>query len=517
MKPESFLRGAVVLTVAGIVVKLLGAVYRIPFTRIVGSEGIGLYQMAYPVYTALLALSTAGIPVALSFLVAEKSAAGDRQGARQVFAVSLIFLVFLGGFLALGLYLLSPYLAERVLGDSRAYYSLLAVSPAIFVISVAAAFRGYFQGWRMMWPTAISEVVEQTVRVGTVLLAAQALMPRGVEFAAAGAASGAFTGGCAGLAFLILVFLWFKRQRRPVGGLRRERPLRFDGQATRHLKRLVAYAFPISAGSLVLPLTQVIDTVIIPNRLQAAGYSIQSATSQFGQLSGMAGTVVYLPAALTVSIAMALVPHLASAVSRNDRSEVNRRVSTALRVTFILCLPAAAGLMLLAAPIMELLFDDAGAGAVTAWLAPAALFTGLQQTTAGALQGIGNTWLPVVNLLVGCLVKIFCNYYLTVIPGFGIKGAALGSALGFLLVFLLNLFCLTRLTDYRPRISRLIRPLLAVTMMVIVIPAVCGALAPLGNLPATGLTILCGAFCYFAVLLATGEIRVYEMRYFFRK
>ncbi len=515
MKPESFLRGAMVLTIAGIVVKLLGAVYRIPFTRIAGSEGIGLYQMAYPIYITLLAVSTAGIPVALSFLIAERGAAGDRHGARQVFSVSLIFLVCLGCLLSVGLFYISPVLAQRVLGDTRAYYSLIAVAPAVFVISVASAFRGYFQGWRLMWPTAISEVVEQVIRVGTVLLAARALMPHGVEFAAAGAAFGTFTGGCAGLCLLIFVYLWFKRQGSPVTAARHKSPLRFV-EALRILKRLIAYAFPISAGSLVLPLVQVIDTVMIPNRLQTVGYTVQQATSQFGQLSGMAGTVVYLPAALTISIAMTLVPHLASAVSRNNRVEVNRRINTALRITFILCLPAAAGFMLLATPIMGLLFDDPSAGAVTAWLAPAALFTGLQQTTAGALQGIGNTWLPVVNLMAGCLVKILCNYHLTVIPGFGIKGAALGSTLGFLLVFLLNLFCLTCLTDYRFKIGFLLRPLLAVTIMTMVIPAIYGIFGSLGNLMATGLTIACGAVCYFAVLLVTKEIRVYEMRYFFR-
>lgn len=516
MKPESFLRGAIILTAAGIVVKLLGAVYRIPFTRIVGSEGIGIYQMAYPIYTTLLAISTAGIPVALSFLIAERGAAGDQRGAHQVFSVSLIFLFFLGGILSLGLYYISPYLAESVLGDSRTYYSLIAVAPAVFVISVASAFRGYFQGWKLMWPTAISEVVEQLIRVGTVLLATQALLHRGVEFAAAGAAFGSVTGGCAGLGFLILVFLWFKRQRRANARVRNEYPLRF-GEALRILKRLIAYAFPISAGALVLPLVQVIDTIIIPNRLQAAGLTVQRATSEFGQLSGMAGTVVYLPATLTVSIAMTLVPHLASAISRNNRTEVNRRIDTALRITFILCLPAAAGLMFLATPIMELLFNDASAGAVTAWLAPAALFTGLQQTTAGALQGIGKTWFPVVNLMAGCAVKVLCNYYLTVIPGFGIKGAALGSTLGFCLVFLLNLFCLTFLTDYRLRISFLIRPFLAVTIMCMVIPTIYSMFSYLGSLMATGLTIVCAGACYFAVLFVTREIRVFNMRYFFKR
>jgi stage V sporulation protein B len=139
-----------------------------------------------------------------------------------------------------------------------------------------------------MWPTAISEVVEQVIRVGTVLVAAWLLIPQGVEYAAAGAAFGTFTGGCAGLLFLFLV-LWFHKQR----GFFPKRQAFRPGEKINILKRLILYAFPISAGSLVLPLAQVIDTVIIPQRLQVVGFTMQEATSQFGQLSGMAGTVVF--------------------------------------------------------------------------------------------------------------------------------------------------------------------------------------------------------------------------------
>lgn len=510
MKTDSFLRGAFVLTAAAIFVKLLGACYRIPFTRMVGSEGIGLYQMAYPLYTTLLALSSAGIPVAVSFLVAERGAVGDRRGARRILWVSLLFLFSTGLLLALSLFLGAPYLAREVLGDPRACYSLAAVAPAVLVISVVSAFRGYFQGWGVMWPTALSEVLEQVIRVATVLLAASALISRGVEFAAAGAAFGAVTGGCAGLLVLVLIFGRFERSRPLLKGPGRSGFLLGDG--LKILKRLLVYAFPISAASAVFPLMQAIDTVIIPNRLQAAGFSVQEATSLFGQLAGMAGTIVYLPAVFTVSVAMSLVPHLAAAVSRGSRLEVRRRISTALRITVIFCLPAAAGLCVLATPIMELLFNEPGAGPVTAWLAPAALFAGLQQTTAGALQGIGNTWLPVVNLLAGCLVKIACNYYLTVLPGFGIKGAALGSSLGFFLVFLLNFWFLSLFTGYRLQPDCLLRPLLAATIMVAALPGIYNLFYHLGNAAATGAAVLGGAALYFAVLFLTGEIRVYEVR-----
>lgn len=501
MRGESFLGGAFVLTLAGLIAKALGALYRIPFTRLVGSEGIGLYQMAYPVYTTLLALSTTGIPVAVSILVAERGACGDRAGARRVFCLSLALLFFLGLSLSLLLFCAAPLIAGDVLGDPRASYPLAAIAPAVFIFSLVSAFRGYFQGWRLMWPTALSEVVDQVVRVGTVLWAAVSLAGRGVEFAAAGAAFGAVTGGLASL--LVLLLLFCRLEGFPALRRRRGRALCWSGLAPL-AGRLLACSLPVSAGSMVLPLVQAIDAVVIPRRLQDAGCSVHQATALFGQLSGMAGTLVFIPAVLTVSLSSSLVPHVASAVARGDRGEASRRIATALRLTTAVCVPAAAGLISLAAPINELLFGDSGAGEVTAWLAPAALFSGLQQATSGALQGLGNTWLPVLNLALGCAVKTLCNYYLTVVPGLGVKGAALGSVLGFAVSFALN-YIGVRLLLRRGGLSLgLPRPLLAATIMMIALPRIYGSLEPLGNAAAVCLAVASGAGIYFALLALTG-------------
>lgn len=512
MKPESFLRGAFILTAAGLLVKALGAVYRIPFTRLVGSEGVGLYQMAYPIYATLLALSTSGIPVAISLLVAEQGARQDRAGARDTFLLSLVLLLLLGLSLSLALYLAAPWLAQRVLRDDRAYYPLVSIAPAVLVISLVSAFRGYFQGWQLMWPTALSQVVEQLVRVVTVFWAALTLLPRGVEYATAGAAAGAFTGGCAGLLVLCLIF--WRLEKRP-GSPGRCAVRRRSAYGI--LRRLLIFALPVSAGSLVIPLVQTIDTVIIPGRLQALGLSSHQATAVFGQFSGMAGTLVFIPAIFTVSLASSLVPHVASALARGDRTKINRRIATSMRITIILCLPATAGLMLLARPLTGLLFGEPEAGEITAWLAPAAFFSSLQQITSGALQGLGNTWLPVLNLLAGCLVKIICNCCLTLLPSLGIRGAALGSVLGFALACLLNCRALVRLTGYGGPFLYLPRPYLAVTIMGAALPLIYNCCSRLGVLAAISLTVLGGASTYFALLLLLGEVSVLDLRRLLRR
>ena len=141
-------RGAFILAAAGLIVKLLGAFYRIPFYAHGGERGSGATRSAYPIYITLIALSTSGIPIAISMMVAEKGARGDRFGARQVFLLALIFLFLFGLLLTLGLYRSAHYLAQSVLGDARAYYSLVSIAPAILAISLASAFRGYFQGWQ---------------------------------------------------------------------------------------------------------------------------------------------------------------------------------------------------------------------------------------------------------------------------------------------------------------------------------------------------------------------------------
>lgn len=518
MQPQSFLRGAFTLAIAGLVVKLLGAFYRIPFTRLVGSEGVGLYQMAYPIYITLIALSTSGVPIAISMLVAEKGARDDRFGARQVFLLALVFLSLIGLLLTFGLYHSAHYLAESVLGDARAYYSLVSITPAILVISVASAFRGYFQGWQLMWPTAVSEIVEQCIRVATVFWASYVLLPRGVEFAAAGAAFGAFTGGCGGLLVLCCVLLWFERdlhRQFPPRGWSRALSL-LDG-AGQLMKRLLAFALPVSASSLVLPLVQTIDAIIIPHRLQVAGFSFHQATAMFGELSGMAGTLVYLPAIFTVSLAASLIPNIAASLVHGRTREINAQVATAIRITILFCLPAAIGLMVLATPLATLLFADQHAGVVTAWLAPAAFFSGLQQTTSGILQGVGSTWSPVLNLLAGCLVKILFNYYLTVVPGMGVKGAALGSVAGLLLASILNFWSLRVITGYRGPSFCLPRPLLAATIMGAAVWGLYHFFLPFGNLMATLTAMGGGMVSYLVALLLLGELNIIRIRRWFHR
>ncbi len=511
---NKFIRGALILTVAGIISRLLGPVYRLPLASLLGDEGIGLYQMAYPIYTTVLAISMGGIPVAISKLVAEKMAQEDRAGAYRVFRIAMFILFFVGLAFSILLYAGAPFLASRILSDSRSYYAVIGIAPAIFLVSVMAVLRGFFQGHQNMMPTAISKVIEQIVRVATVFVLAIYLLPRGIEYAAGGATFGAVTGALAGL--LVLIYIFWRDKNKYVD------PAGMGSGAGEETTSTIAYriaslAIPISLGGLVLPVMQALDTIIVPSRLQAAGYAVSEATALFGQLTGMAAPLINLPTIFTYALATSLVPAVSEALSLGDILSAKVRTLTALRITYMITLPAAAGLFFLAEPITLMLYNNLEAAIPLTYLAWGLIFLCLQQTTSGVLQGLGKTTLPVRNLVFGALVKVVINYTLTGIPSIGIKGAAVGSVIGFYVASGLNLHEVKKYLSMDISYKELLaKPILAVAAMTVSVWLSYSGfhyflqmsaysermIAAMATLPA----IMVGAFVYLIVLLSIGAV-----------
>ena len=203
---NQFLKGTLILTISSIVVKVIGSLNWIILSRVLGGEGIGLYQMGFPMYLMAITVSSAGIPVAISIMTAEKLARKDYRGAKKIFNVSLRLLLVSGLVFSTALYVGAGWLVDsNIIRDSRAYYSIVALSPAVFFVTFLSSFRGYLQGWQIMTPTAVSEIVEQLLRVITMLIFADLLMPYGLAYAAGGASMGAGVGAfCA-----LLVLMWF--------------------------------------------------------------------------------------------------------------------------------------------------------------------------------------------------------------------------------------------------------------------------------------------------------------------
>lgn len=450
---QSFLKGAVILTLAGIISRFIGAVFRIGLAALIGDEGIGLYQMAYPIYSALLIISTAGVPIAVSKLVAENLAVKNYYGAVRVFKVAVTVLAVTGFIISVSLFLGAELIVPYITNDSRALVPILFISPAIFFVAIMSAFRGFFQGQQTMLPTAISQIIEQITRVSVAVYLALILLPRGLEYSAGGATFAAAAGAVAGLAFLMVYFL-----KKSPDLLQRSQSQRVKESLgfSRVLYSIAAISIPITVGNLVMPLISILDLSIVPQRLEAAGFLDTRATALYGQLTGMAGSLIQIPTIITIALAASLVPSISEALALKNQNIIRRNTNLVIRLTLILGLPAAVGLFILAEPIMVMLFNNAEAALPLRVKAFSVIFITLYQTTTAILQGMGKTILPVKHMLLGAFIKVILTWTLTAQPSINIQGAAFATVVGFAISSLLNIYNVWKLTRLRLNISQAI-------------------------------------------------------------
>ena len=445
---QGFLKGTLILTISGIVVKVIGSLNWVILSRVMGGEGIGLYQMGFPIYLLALSISSAGLPVAISIVTAEKLALRDYRGARHVFRVSLTLLAASGLFFCLLLIVGAGWLVEhRWIRDARAYYSIIALAPAVFIVTLLASFRGYLQGWQEMTPTAASEIVEQSFRVVTMIWFASLFMPYGLSYAAAGASMGAGVGAVAALC--VLVF-FYRRIRKKFQQKMLDDDAGLAPEPTKTvLSRLLRLAFPVALSSLMLPVVANFDLLIVPARLEVAGFSIPDATAQFGYLTGMAVPLINLSTILTASLAISLVPSISEARARGEQSVVAARTGSAMHIAALVTIPCAIGLYVLGGSVATIVYNAPEAAGVIEAMSGAIFLLGLHQVTTGILQGLGHTTIPVVNMIVAAVAKVVLSWVLVAIPTIGIKGAALATVADMGVAALLNMIFLQRFTGFK--------------------------------------------------------------------
>lgn len=510
-KKETYLKGAVLLGAAGILVKIMGALFRIPLGRAMGSEGMGYYQVAYTVYNFLLAFTYAGFPTAISKLVSEKKAKGQHGHAHAIFSTTLQLLTFLGLagslFLALG----ARYLVDEVFKSPLSYHAVMALVPTIFFISVLAAYRGYFQGMKDMKPTALSQIAEQLGRVVVGLsLAFLLLRTMGEPIAAAGAVLGAGAGGVAALGFML--FFYAQRRRRETFLITDQLGIAPEPTTT-IIKNVLKIAMPIAIGAAVMPMINMMDTVIVLRRLQATGHTYEQAMSLFGQLQGMASTMVNLPQVITIALAMSIVPAMSDAAARDDWASIRQDSASVFRVSMMLGLPASAGLVTLAGPIMRMLFpaEPASLGQVMFIMGFAVLFLTQLQTLTGIIQGLGRPDIPVRNLMIGALFKLVITYTLTA-TFLHVRGAAIGTVTAYFVAFILNLRAVQKMTGLKlDRTQMIYKPLLCVGVMSAVAYGLHRMLEPVtGNTLAVLTAVTAGAVVYGIMLLKTNSLEAQD-------
>ena len=476
---SKFLKGTMILTISSIIVKVIGSLNWIILSRVLGGEGIGLYQMGFPIYLMAITVSSAGVPVAISIITSEKLANKDYRGAKRVFNVSLRLLLVSGLIFSSALLFGADFLInQHIIRDARAYYSIIALAPAVFFVTFLASFRGYLQGWQIMTPTATSEVVEQLVRVITMLVFADLFMPYGLAYAAGGASMGAGAGAfCA-----LLVLMWFYRR------LKRRLHAEIEAQddsipqesASHIIKRLLKLALPVSLTSLMLPIGANLDLLIVPQRLEVAGFDVRHATELFGYLTGMAVPLVNLATIFTAAMTISLVPSISESRALEQFDAIRDKIRLAFRVAMIITFPCFMGLFFLAEKVAALIYNAPGAAGAIQTMSVGILFLGMHQISTGILQGLGKTAIPVINMILACVVKVVMSWWLTAIPLLGIKGASMATVADFAVAAIINMGFIYKYTGFTFSIGSLLKPFFAAGMMGAVIYAVLSVTEQLG-------------------------------------
>lgn len=444
---HSFLKGALLLGVASFLSRLLGTLYKIPYENMTGPLGFYIYNQVYPLYSMLLTLSTAGFPTAVSKMVAERMVAGDLPGARRIYRISSLVLSGTGLFFFLLLFLGAPWLARWMGGGQELVLPIRSVSFSLLIVPMMAALRGYFQGQQNMWPTSVSQILEQVVRVCVILLLTYLAIqlipdPHGaVVWAASGAVFGAFAGAVASLLFLLAY------RKRKEGHLlaRQSVPAPERAGTGEIIGQILRIALPIALGTLVLPLFNLVDVFTIKTILNFRLCGGSAACEQAAYLKGIydrAPTLVQFASFFATAIALSIVPAVAESMARSDRFQAQRRASLALKTTLWISLPAATGLMVLAEPLNIMLFRTGEGAAAVAISSFTVLFSTLSITSTAILQGVGKLMRPARNLLIAMGFKALFN--LLLVYPLGINGAALATALAYLVAAVLNILAVDK-------------------------------------------------------------------------
>ncbi|PWI57533.1 putative polysaccharide biosynthesis protein [Sulfoacidibacillus thermotolerans] len=452
-----FGRGASSMVSAVFISKVLGLLFIIPLQNMIGGYAYGLYYLAYPLYTVMLTLSTAGFPLALSKSISDLSARGRHREATATFRivgramlvfglVSFFLMWFMG---PLYLRLAVPQQQHALLHDALPAVRALAL--ALLLLPLMSAMRGYLQGYLNLQPSGTSQVVEQIVRVIFILAGAFLAIQLGYgpRVTAAVATLGAVVGAIP--AFIVLRHAVIKTRRAHLQKSRVAQMPRLPARSI--LWRLFLYSLPIAMGSLVLPLSQQVDAWTVPRELVASGLSVVAATVQYGIYSGEALKLIQLPLAFANAIGASVMPAITEAMARKDRKLGEDRLLLTLRMTAFITLPGALILSVLALPINLALFKSTAGTDAIALAGVMSIYSAIELVSTYILQGYDRFYTPVWHMGVGLLIKLGLN--LTLIPLFGIDGAAIAGIVGYFVSSWLNMAAIRRATGLRVYFLRL--------------------------------------------------------------
>ena len=499
---QTFLGGAAVLALATAIVKVIGAFYKIPLNRLIGDEGFGYFNTAYDIYSVLLMVSTTGLPVAMSRMIAEAKTQGRTRQIQQIYRISFLVFLTLGLVGTAGMALFCRQLAA-VMSQDQSWFAILCLSPAVLFICLISAERGFFQGQANMIPTSVSQVMEAICKLVVGLTLAYILNKTTGKMAYA--AGGAILGVTLGTV-ISTVYLSLKR-RRAAAELHEAclDPTVLSRRAT--VKQLLSIAVPITLGAAGLQIITTIDAAVYMAQLKGAAGLTAEADGLKG-IYNFSQTIFNLPCAFIGPITVSAIPAITEQLTLRRSRRANTVAESATRVMSLVAMPCSIGLAVLSEPIMQLLggYTDqrlALASTLMSILAFCVFFNSFVLVMNAIMQAHGYVYIPVATMIVGGVAKVLVNLVLVGNPRINIVGAPVGTLICYMLIAMLDLVALNRILRRPPRlIVNVIKPALAALVMgaaAFVLNRLC-LLIGLPLVLRTGLSIL-GAGAVYVVLV----------------
>lgn len=511
MTKQTFIKGALILLLAGIVNRILAFVPRIALPRIIGAEGVGLYQLGYPFLIVLLTVITGGIPLAVAKWIAEAQSKGDAKRVKHIFRAAMGLTIALSLALTLLFVALTPWMTKHLMTDPRVYQTFLVMTPLLLIIGISSVYRGYFQGKQNMVPTALSQTAETIIRIIFALLFATLLLPFGLAWAAAGAMLGVVAGEIGGLA--VLLWMYARERKRslpPVIQPLEQKPSPIGPRRVPVLRRLISLSIPVTASRMIGSLSYLLESILTARALAAAGLATGVATAQYGALQGMIIPILLLPTALTYSLAVSLVPSLSEAAAAGNTAIIHKRLHQSMRLALVTGAPFIVVMLLFAEPICRILYNHADIAPMLQWIAPIGLFIYLQAPLQAALQALDKPGTALMNTFIGAVVKLLLIMKLASDPELGIYGAIIAINVNIVLVTILHWISVVRFVGFHMKLLDFLK----VGSAMIIMGAAALWVMNRQVLPALWLNlltaVLAGLIIYLILMLRLGIIDRYD-------
>ena len=462
---RNFVGGALILSLGGLLAKILGALYRIPLTNILGSYGMGLYQLVFPPYILFLTVAQAGVPVALSKLIAENNQLGTPQNGKKIFRCAFVTLALSGLASAVAMAALSGVIAGAQ-GNADTAKAFVVVAPALLFVPVTNVLKGYFQGNFDMIPCGATSVIEQIVKLAVGLSLAVRFMPD-VEKAVLGAVFAVTASELGSLVIMSVVYA----VRRKKEGKRDKLPRLQRSDCAHSLKQIFALATPVALGAFVMQLSQVIDSVMVVNLL-----AVPNATEVYGLWTGPVNSMLGLPIALSGGVAVSALPGITKAYVSGDKDKLTASFNIAIKLTMVIALPCTLGMIALSAPILKLLYgglpaEEIHTAAVMLSLSGLSIVClALSGTCVSVCQAVGKPYASVVIVAAAIVVKAVANLLLLPTDKVNVYGAAISETLCYLFAAVCVIMYLRRAVGLRVDGNEcVVKPLAAGMVMTFVI------------------------------------------------